>query len=487
MTDPLKPHRYLMLLSLGDLHLELVSDDLEFITTQTEQWFQRFVDPRYHAIKAPSPLLLEPPEIGNPEPLYDAEIAPPELNTVDILLDQITALQTQINYMQHAQDSPTNSFPAEAEAPLDELLDSITEDMQQPLATAEKEDVILINLKPELTSELAPETPETLEALSPEPHDPVFDALASLMDPPEETLADPIIEDLFPVSPEALQDETDHRSDPEHALVAETLVEGTLERPEEEGPVFLPDKEAADFSDTTTALEEDNTPKYQAPEVAYDFGIPNEPIDVPEALKALSLESLSEIEVPYSSPFSDEAIETSQKDLEAQLEEGGAGSSFSFNVSKPLPKPEEGSSWLEATLPQASPSELAALEEVRISDIESQTKDKSLHISPKLDELKVSSLRELLDLALHAASAHDRLLITGYFLSRYGALEKYTLKDINGLLIRAGETPVNHGILEAVLSEGLMRLSPDLAGMAQVAEYTLSNEGELKAMSMIVP
>ena len=88
-------------------------------------------------------------------------------------------------------------------------------------------------------------------------------------------------------------------------------------------------------------------------------------------------------------------------------------------------------------------------------------------------------------MASKATSGSDFMLLSAFFLSHVKQSEKYALKDLNTQLVRSGLTPVNHGILEAVITQGHMQLVPDLTGASQAAEYHLTDLGIKYVLSLL--
>ncbi|MBY0405139.1 MAG: hypothetical protein K2X66_14660, partial [Cyanobacteria bacterium] len=63
------------------------------------------------------------------------------------------------------------------------------------------------------------------------------------------------------------------------------------------------------------------------------------------------------------------------------------------------------------------------------------------------------------------------------------ALEQFSLKQINSLLIKSNLTPVNHSVVENALAKGFIEMVPDLTGMAEVTEYILTVDGGVSGKS----
>lgn len=96
----------------------------------------------------------------------------------------------------------------------------------------------------------------------------------------------------------------------------------------------------------------------------------------------------------------------------------------------------------------------------------------------------VTSLADLCDRS-NAANSEDYLLLSAYYLTRLERQETFSLKKVNSVLVKSGLTPVNHSVLETVLSNGYLSMVPDLTGMADVTEYKISNEGIAAGMALL--
>jgi hypothetical protein len=89
----------------------------------------------------------------------------------------------------------------------------------------------------------------------------------------------------------------------------------------------------------------------------------------------------------------------------------------------------------------------------------------------------VSSLEDLCENAV-ASSSEDYLLLSAYYLSIVEHQATFSLRQVNSSLVSSGLTPVNHSTLETALSKSYFSMLPDLTGMAEVTEYTLTPEGQ---------
>lgn len=77
-----------------------------------------------------------------------------------------------------------------------------------------------------------------------------------------------------------------------------------------------------------------------------------------------------------------------------------------------------------------------------------------------------------------AQTPEDYLLLCCYYLTFFEAETNFTLKRINSLMVKYGLPLVNHGVLEAMLGAGHLAMVPDLTGMADATEYTLTPQGQ---------
>ncbi|MEM0951210.1 MAG: hypothetical protein AAGI66_03590 [Cyanobacteria bacterium P01_H01_bin.74] len=92
----------------------------------------------------------------------------------------------------------------------------------------------------------------------------------------------------------------------------------------------------------------------------------------------------------------------------------------------------------------------------------------------------VHSLADLCEKA-NPDSPRDYLILAAYYLSIIEHQATFSLNQINKALASAGLSSVNHSTLETVLSAGDFSMVPDLTGMAEVAEYLLTPEGQQSA------
>ncbi|MGE0200263.1 MAG: hypothetical protein AB7P76_04770 [Candidatus Melainabacteria bacterium] len=82
-------------------------------------------------------------------------------------------------------------------------------------------------------------------------------------------------------------------------------------------------------------------------------------------------------------------------------------------------------------------------------------------------------------------SPEEFLSMTAFFLTFYEGLDKFSMKRVNSLLVKSGLTPINHSVMEAALSQKHIAIVPDLTGMAETSEYTLTEAGQEFARSLL--
>jgi hypothetical protein len=96
----------------------------------------------------------------------------------------------------------------------------------------------------------------------------------------------------------------------------------------------------------------------------------------------------------------------------------------------------------------------------------------------------VTSLADLCDRS-NAGNSDDYLLLSAYYLTRVERQEAFSLKKINSVLVKSGLTPINHSVLESVLSRGHLAMVPDLTGTADVSEYAITSDGRDAAIQLL--
>ncbi|MDX2084758.1 MAG: hypothetical protein SFZ03_05155 [Candidatus Melainabacteria bacterium] len=79
----------------------------------------------------------------------------------------------------------------------------------------------------------------------------------------------------------------------------------------------------------------------------------------------------------------------------------------------------------------------------------------------------------------------DSLLMTVYYLLVVEAEVQCSLARMNALRTQSNLPSVNHGMVELALSKGYLSVVPDLTGLADATEYTLSQEGQQYVESLL--
>lgn len=85
----------------------------------------------------------------------------------------------------------------------------------------------------------------------------------------------------------------------------------------------------------------------------------------------------------------------------------------------------------------------------------------------------------------YAGTPEDFLLLSAYYLTFFEAVDKFSLKRINSLMVKTGLTPVNHSVLETAIDKGFLSMVPDLTGLADVTEYALTESGQRSAERLL--
>lgn len=98
----------------------------------------------------------------------------------------------------------------------------------------------------------------------------------------------------------------------------------------------------------------------------------------------------------------------------------------------------------------------------------------------KFGPIDMSLIESLADLCerSRAGTSEDYLLLAAFYLTTFENQDKFSLKRVNSMLVKSGLTPVNHSVLETTLSRGYLSMVPDLTGMAESSEYTLTEDGQ---------
>ncbi len=161
-------------------------------------------------------------------------------------------------------------------------------------------------------------------------------------------------------------------------------------------------------------------------------------------------------------------------------------------VVAPVPAPDDFEAVMDSVMKdlEIAPEQdeiLEALSE-HSPDLVVETLTESEPEPPAVPEVKtppaVSNLSDLIDLS-NAESIDDYMILTAYFLNRYEQLPVFSLKRVNSTMVKAGLSPANHSVLEVVLMQGNIAMVPDMTGTAEASQYTLTPQGESRALQML--
>ena len=72
----------------------------------------------------------------------------------------------------------------------------------------------------------------------------------------------------------------------------------------------------------------------------------------------------------------------------------------------------------------------------------------------------------------------DRLIVTAKYILNIENQERFSIKQLNSKLVPSTGKPIDHSMIESALEQNLIRIVPDLTGMSEFTEYTLTEDGE---------
>lgn len=75
-------------------------------------------------------------------------------------------------------------------------------------------------------------------------------------------------------------------------------------------------------------------------------------------------------------------------------------------------------------------------------------------------------------------SKFQRFIIAAYYLLEYEKMERFSLKQINAKLMQNLSEIIDHTVLQEAFNRGFVEFVPDLTGLAEIAEYRLTDAGE---------
>lgn len=512
-TNPFEKHLYEIDLVQGDVIMQVRSDDAEFMAVQMARWYKVFFEATTggQVISNSVPLSLTPaepvvttPTVVDETPLFTEQASLTVSTDQKALEHQLSALTQPLPVLEEENFpgmDPVESIeqpqvsdfvqPAHQDMQINlqvPQVESLTEESDVPEASTEiplpvfeqaveNEDKSVDNIPVAIQETLA----ETIEESSSagnceETQTPVQNPGFAATSADTSTLQATITEE--PIAAEPKQDDAFDQILDTMLADAETIQPVSEVSDEMEAPAFKADipeafqindpealaeqarqihygetnledeKEEDELAAFESALEDAlTTPKETDLEVEandpFGLGIPSPPPSDDPGLKSLSLEGLQEVKTDFDSPFP------------APDEEGH------------LVLPE--SHLQPAQDPSPSPVELPPLP------------FKAFELPPGIE-----TLRDLGQLAQKATPGTDYLMLTAFYLVQLKQAEKFSLKEVNTELMRAGFTPVNHAMLETALNKGLLQLLPDMTGTALAAEYQLTEQGQEAVHRLLV-
>lgn len=117
---------------------------------------------------------------------------------------------------------------------------------------------------------------------------------------------------------------------------------------------------------------------------------------------------------------------------------------------------------------QTSAENFDELLEESISQPKTEVVEKSQNVSNYADYVQSFSPSEQM----------DYLMITGKYIMDIENSERFSIKQLNSKLVPLTGVPVDHNVINQAMSEGLIRIIPDLTGLSDVTEYSLTEKGE---------
>ena len=103
---------------------------------------------------------------------------------------------------------------------------------------------------------------------------------------------------------------------------------------------------------------------------------------------------------------------------------------------------------------------------------------------PPSDSVHINSLNQLYQFYT-PNSPQEQLLLAAFYLTRAEAVPRFSLRRLNGAMSDAQKPAVNHAVLAALVESNWLNLVPDVTGMADVAEYALTQTGEALSLKLL--
>lgn len=309
---------------------------------------------------------------------------------------------------------------------------------------------------------------------------------------------------------------------------------------EEEKPAITQEAVASTSEETTKEKAADTSAKKAEAAVVEPEPVKEEPADVPVVEPETVTETAVEAE-EAEAVVKEEATEQEEPVAETELEEEKPGISDpskvvdEFLFKKPAITPEEAEKEEETTpfdellqekilektdaveppvvdssseaelveaLKQSFDEEEPAIEVPEIKRAKEPEPDKSAKVYDILNEklasipdedknrlsaatkaaqqevrgLKFNSLEDLITLKKPQTKL-DYLLLTSYYLQENEDTEKYSLKQINALVVPHAKSAVDHSVIHEAVAHEYFEVIPDYLGTAGITEYKITDEG----------
>ncbi len=97
--------------------------------------------------------------------------------------------------------------------------------------------------------------------------------------------------------------------------------------------------------------------------------------------------------------------------------------------------------------------------------------EKQNNITPEFDNIE-----DLIRLK-NPGTKLDYLLLASYYLQEKEDFEKYSLKQINSLILPNSKEPVDHSVIHEAVAHEYFEVVPDYLGTAGITEYKITKEG----------
>jgi len=72
----------------------------------------------------------------------------------------------------------------------------------------------------------------------------------------------------------------------------------------------------------------------------------------------------------------------------------------------------------------------------------------------------------------------DSLIMTAFYMMHFESITRFTIKQINSRIVPLNIDPITHSAIHQAVLDGYVEIVPDLTGLGDVMEYTLSPKGE---------